>query len=75
MGMKHWLLAVSITLIFVSAGCSDKAKELYETAQFEEVQSNHEHALQLYERILRDHASSEYAAKAKERLAALHAAD
>ncbi len=73
--MKHWLLAAAIALAVVSGGCSDQAKQLYETAQFEEVQRNHEHARQLYERILRDHAGSDYAAKAKERLAALHAAD
>ena len=52
-------------------GCSDRAEDLYETAQFEEVQNNKAHARKLYEEILRDHADSPVAAKARERLAAL----
>lgn len=73
--MKSLRLALLSVCVLVASGCSDKAKELYDTAQFEEVQRNHPHARQLYERILRDHASSEYAAPARERLAALDAAE
>ncbi len=53
------------------AGCGDGAEEMFETAQFEEVQNNREHARQLYNRILRDHPDSPFAAKARERLAAM----
>jgi hypothetical protein len=41
---------------------------LFETAQFEEQQHNQAHAKELYERILRDHADSPVAEKARERL-------
>ena len=53
------------------AGCGDGAEELFETAQFEEVQNNKEHARKLYNRILRDHPDSRFAASARERLAAM----
>jgi TolA-binding protein len=50
-------------------GCSDrKAAELYETAKFEELQNNREHALKLYERIIVAYPSSDFAIKAKERI-------
>jgi outer membrane protein assembly factor BamD (BamD/ComL family) len=60
------LLIVCLTAFF--AACSDKkAAEIYETAKFEELQNNKEHALQLYERVIVAYPSSEYAVKAKER--------
>jgi outer membrane protein assembly factor BamD (BamD/ComL family) len=65
----HVALAVMLTLPL--AGCGDGAEEVFETAQFEEVQNNREHARKLYNRILRDYPDSPFAAKAKERLAAL----
>jgi outer membrane protein assembly factor BamD (BamD/ComL family) len=59
-------------LALVVPGCSDrKASELYDTAKFEELQNNKEHAVQLYERIIVVYPSSEYAAKARERVDAL----
>jgi TolA-binding protein len=61
-------LLLSLCLSGFFAGCSDKkAAEIYETAKFEELQNNKEHALQLYERIIVAYPSSEYAVKAKER--------
>jgi len=72
--MKPLLVALSFALALALSACSDKAKELYDTAQFEELQTNHEHARRLYESIVRDYADSELAAKAKERLAVLDAA-
>ena len=53
------------------AGCGDGAEEMFQTAEFEEVQNNKEHARKLYNRILRDHPDSPFAAKARERLAAM----
>ena len=55
------------------AGCSDKAKELYETARFEELQRNEEHARELYRKILDSHPGSDYAPRARERLAEMNA--
>ncbi len=62
----HVLLVSMLTLPL--AGCGDGAEEMFETAQFEEVQNNKEHARKLYNRILRDHADSPFAARARERL-------
>ena len=64
-------VALALMLALPLVGCGDGAEEMFETAQFEEVQNNKEHARKLYNRILRDHPDSPFAAKAKERLAAL----
>jgi hypothetical protein len=53
--------------------CSgDKAKEMLETAQFEERQMNLPHAKQLYEDIVRLYPASKEAETAKARLAGLN---
>ena len=60
---------ILIVLALALYGCSDrKAAELYDTAKFEELQNNRDHAIRLYERIIVAYPSSEYAVKAKERL-------
>jgi TolA-binding protein len=56
------------------AACGGGAGELYETAQFEELQRNTKHARELYQEIIRKYPEAPEAAKAKERLAALDAA-
>ena len=53
------------------AGCSDKAKEMYETAQFEEKQFNKPHATKLYRQIVEKYPDSPYASQAKTRLTEL----
>jgi len=58
---------VVLMLALPLAGCGDGAEEMFETAQFEEVQNNKEHARKLYNRILRDHPDSPFAARARER--------
>lgn len=53
-------------------GCSgDKAKELLETAEFEERQMNLPHAKQLYDDVIRLYPSSKQAEIARARLAQL----
>lgn len=52
-------------------GCSDKAKDLFETAVFEENQNNVPHAKQLYEELVSRYPSSKEAELAKARLADL----
>jgi TolA-binding protein len=53
-------------------GCSgDKAKDLLETAEFEERQMNVPHAKQLYEEVIRLYPASKEAEAARARLAAL----
>jgi TolA-binding protein len=68
--MKRMLPAV-ICAVLALAGCSDRAQELFETAQFEEKQNNRDHARQLYEQIVTDYPDSEQARQAKERLTQL----
>lgn len=54
-------------------GCSgDKAKELLETAEFEERQMNLPHAKQLYDDVIRLYPSSTQAEIARARLAQLN---
>jgi hypothetical protein len=76
----HWGMTVTSTaaavilLSLALAACSgDKAKELLETAQFEERQMNVPHAKQLYEEVIRLYPSSREAQTARERLAKLNA--
>ena len=70
--MKHKILIFIMGLALVLSGCSgNKAEELFETGQFEELQKNQEHAAQLYEEIIRKYPKSEYAKKAEERLSEL----
>ncbi len=64
------LICMSLTLIF-AACAGNQAEELYKTAQFEELQKNHEHALQLYDEIINKHPESDYAQKAKDRVSEL----
>lgn len=69
------MICVRVLLVLIVvlplAGCGDGGEEMFETAQFEEVQNNKEHARKLYNRILRDHPDSPFAVKARERLAAM----
>lgn len=60
------ILVVAVGLISCSA---DKAVELFETAQFEELQNNNEHARQIYEDLINKYPKSDSAKKAKEKLA------
>lgn len=74
--MRRVLVAVVVTMLFgltlvLSACSSDSAKELFETAKFEELQNNKEHAKELYEEVVKKYPRSEYAKKAEERLSAL----
>ncbi len=52
-------------------GCSDKSKDLFETAVFEESQNNVPHAVELYEELVRLYPSSKEAELARVRLADL----
>ena len=55
---------------FLASGCpGDKAKEMLDTAEFEERQMNLPHAKQLYEDIIRLYPSSKEADIARARLA------
>lgn len=59
-------------LLSMTLACSgDKAKELLETAEFEERQMSLPHAKQLYEDVIRLYPTSKEADQARARLASL----
>jgi len=64
-------IAFVLGLFFGIAGCGESPKEMFETAQFEELQNNQSHARELYERIIQTHPDSDFAKKAALRLAEL----
>ncbi len=67
--MKQVLVILSLALAIALCACTGNSdKELFETAKFEEVQNNKEHAKELYEEIVKKYPKSEYAKKAEERL-------
>lgn len=69
--MKQLLCIVLLAASVLFAGCSNRAAELYDTARFEELQNNRDHAIKLYEEIERKYPGTEQAKKAGERLASL----
>jgi TolA-binding protein len=69
MTARFILCALCCILLMSCSG--DKAKELLETAEFEERQMNLPHAKQLYEDVIRLYPNSKETATAQARLAAL----
>jgi TolA-binding protein len=70
--MAPWIQTGFIILFLLVTACSgDKAKDLLETAEFEERQMNLPHAKQLYEEVIRLYPSSKEADTARARLASL----
>uniref|UniRef100_C6E0P9 Lipoprotein n=1 Tax=Geobacter sp. (strain M21) TaxID=443144 RepID=C6E0P9_GEOSM len=69
--MKKIVLLMMLVLALAAACSSDKSKELFETAQFEEKQNNKEHAKKLYQEIVDKYPDSPLAKQAQERVAAL----
>jgi TolA-binding protein len=70
--MRGAIIAAGVLFALAGPACTGNgAPELYDTARFEEVQHNPQHARELYEEIIRKYPGSEHARKAQERLAAL----
>jgi TolA-binding protein len=67
-------MRTAIAALVLAVACGGGAKELLDTAEFEELQRNTTHARELYQEIVRKHPDSPEVAKAKERLQALDAA-
>jgi flagellar basal body L-ring protein FlgH len=53
--MRRFLAACLLLLL---AGCGNKAKDLYDTAQLEEKQNNRPHATKLYRQIAEEYPDS-----------------
>ena len=60
-----------LCMFFITAACGESPQQMFETAQFEELQNNQKHARELYERIIKKHPDSDFAKKAASRLAEL----
>ncbi|PLX81225.1 MAG: hypothetical protein C0616_05485 [Desulfuromonas sp.] len=67
--MRHIVtLLLGSLLLLPLAACGDKPEDLMQTARFEEQQFNQEHAIKLYQRIVREFPDSSYAQQARQRL-------
>ena len=72
MKLRILIILLIITGSLAILACSGGNGEgLYETAQFEELQNNPEHARKLYEELIEKYPDSEDAAKARNRISAL----
>jgi len=60
-----------IFLFIVS--CGQSPEQLFETAEFEMLQTNYPHATELYQEILDKHPDSKFAERARKRLGELQA--
>ena len=70
--MRRTVLILTMVLALAFSGCSEKkARELFEIAQFEELQKNQVHARQLYKKIIKEYPETDYAKKAEEKLSEL----
>jgi outer membrane protein assembly factor BamD (BamD/ComL family) len=59
---------LAAALLLVTLACAEGARQMYDSAQFEEKQRNYEHAAQIYEQMIEKYPASEFTPKAKERL-------
>lgn len=67
--MKRIITLLMILATLTICGCSgDNVKEVFETAQLEELQKNYDHARELYREIIQKHPKSAFAAKSREKL-------
>ncbi len=66
-----FVIALLCLTLILPACSSNGAKELFETAKFEELQNNKEHARELYQEVIEKYPKSEFAKKAGERLSVL----
>ncbi|MCK4837499.1 MAG: hypothetical protein KAS94_01795 [Desulfobulbaceae bacterium] len=60
-----------IFLFIVS--CGQSPEQLFETAEFERLQTNYPHATELYQEIIEKHPNSKFAESARKRLSEFQA--
>ena len=61
-----------LIFLFIVA-CGQSPEQLFETAEFEMLQTNYPHATELYQEILEKHPNSEFAERARQRVRELEA--
>lgn len=64
---KIFYLALLSLQLFLSS-CGDRPKQLFETAEFEMIQTNYPHASQLYQEIIEKHPNSKFVVESRKRL-------
>ena len=67
--MKKNAIAFCLMLALISGACSSddrKARDIFETAAFEEKQFNRDHAMELYEEIILNYPDSQVASQAED---------
>ncbi len=70
--MKKYMFVLIIAVLMGAYGCTgNDAKELFDVAELEELQNSHDHARELYGKVITRYPDSEYAEKAKKKLAAM----
>lgn len=68
---KYIVIHLALCCMALAACSNDQGKQQLETAQFEEKQSNREHAMKLYEEVVTKYPGSPNARIAQDRLNAL----
>lgn len=71
--MKKIFYLILLLLQLTLASCGDSAQQLFETAEFEMLQTNYPHASQLYQEIIAKDPDSDLAVKSRARLAEIKA--
>lgn len=67
-----FLIAILLLVFFIQLSCSDrKASEIYELAEFEELQMNYDHAIELYQDIVTKYPNAEIALQASQKVSEL----
>ena len=61
-----------LIFLFIVA-CGQSPEQLFETAEFEMLQTNYPHASELYQEIIEKHPNSKFAESARKRLRELQA--
>jgi outer membrane protein assembly factor BamD (BamD/ComL family) len=67
----RWATILMLMTGLMMTACSDGARDIFDTAELEELQNSPERALILYQEIVDKYPSSPLAKKAKERIKAL----
>jgi outer membrane protein assembly factor BamD (BamD/ComL family) len=67
----RWVTILMLMTGLMMTACSDGARDIFDTAELEELQNSPERALILYQEIVDKYPSSPLAKKAKERIKAL----
>ncbi|MEN8135368.1 MAG: hypothetical protein ABFS18_07495 [Thermodesulfobacteriota bacterium] len=61
-----------LIFLFIVA-CGQSPEQLFETAEFEMLQTNYPHATELYQEIIEKHPDSDFAERARKRVGELQA--